>query len=66
MITRFVFIFSLSMVAFFSGALGLWVIDREHPVVDINTTVLNNNVTAGQIVRIRITACRIRQCRALS
>ena len=65
MIARILFVTSMCAMAFFSGALGLWVIDREPPVTDVQSIVLNNNVTAGQIVRIRVTAYRIRQCKAI-
>lgn len=56
---------SLGAIAFVFGMLGLWVADREVPVVGIQSFVVNNDVAPGQIVRVKTSAYRIRSCRTL-
>ncbi len=65
MIIRLFFAASIGAIAFIFGMLGLWVADRDVPVVGIQSTVLNNDVAPGQIIRVRSTAYRIRTCRTL-
>ena len=65
MIVRLFFIASLATIAFIFGMLGLWVADRDIPVVGTQSTVLNQDVAPGQIIRVKTTAYRIRTCRTL-
>lgn len=65
MIVKIFFVASLSAIAFIFGMLGLWVADRDVPVVGIQSLVLNKDVAPGQIVRIETKAYRIRSCRTL-
>lgn len=65
MIVRILYGMSLAAIAFLFGMLGLWVVDRDVPVVGIQATATNSDVAPGQIVRIKINAYRIRSCRTL-
>lgn len=65
MIARIIGFVSIGAIAFLAGMLGLWVADREVPVTGIQSIVTNKDVAPGQIVRVRITAYRIRSCRTI-
>lgn len=63
MIGRMFLYMTFGLTAFFSGVLGLWVADRQPPVTGIVSKTLNNDVGPGQIVKIQISAYRIRSCK---
>jgi hypothetical protein len=65
MIIRLFFVASLGAIAFVFGMLGLWVADRDIPVVGIQSMVVNSDVGPGQIIRVKVNAYRIRSCRTL-
>lgn len=65
MIVKLMFAAALACIAFVFGMLGLWVADRDPPVVGFISTTLNGDVAPGQIVRIRTQAYRIRSCHTL-
>lgn len=65
MIVRFFFVCSLGAIAFLFGMFGLWVADRDVPVVAVQSQLINNDLGPGQIARVRINGYRIRSCHTI-